>query len=220
MPDCDCAGPGNVFTERTARDELRRYRRDGPDRPTRILTDAIVAEGVEDATLLDIGAGVGVIQLELLGSGARSAESIDASPAFLAVARDEAERRGLGDRIAQREGDFVALAESVPAADIVTLIRVVCCYPAMAELVGTSADHARRVLGIVYPRDAWWTRTGTRLVNLGSRLFRNPFRFYIHPEPEMDRLIRAAGFERRVLDRGRIWQVAVYVRQGVATAGS
>ena len=218
MPDCDCAGPGNVFTERTARDELRRYRRDGPDRPTRILADAIVAEGIDGATLLDIGAGVGVIQLELLGSGARSAESVDASPAFLAVARDEAERRGLGDRIAQREGDFVALAETVPPADVVTLVRVVCCYPAMPELVGRSADHARRILGIVYPRDAWWTRVGARVGNLVSRLFRNTFRFYVHPEPEMDRLIRAAGFERRVIDRSRIWQVAVYVRQGSATA--
>jgi SAM-dependent methyltransferase len=218
MPDCDCAGPGNVFTERTAQDELRRYRRDGPDRPTRILLDAIVAEGVDGATLLDVGAGVGVIQLELLGSGVRSAESVDASPAFLAVARDEAGRRGLLDRIAQREGDFVALAETVPPADVVTLVRVVCCYPAMAELVGRSADHARRILGIVYPRDAWWTRAGARLGNLLSRLLRNAFRFYVHPEPEMDRLIRAAGFERRVIERGRIWQVAVYVRQGSATA--
>lgn len=212
MADCDCAGHGNVFSDRMAEADLRRYLRDGPDGPTRALTEAIRAEGVADATVLDIGGGVGAVQLELLAAGAAAAESVDASTAFVAVARREAERRGVADRIVHRQGDFVALAPTVPPADVVTLVRAVCCYGAMPALVGRSAEHARRMLGLVYPRDAWWTRVGARLINLGYHLFRDDFRIHVHSEREMDRLIRAAGFERRFLRRGPLWQVALYRR--------
>jgi magnesium-protoporphyrin O-methyltransferase len=218
MADCDCAGHGNVFSERMARHDLQRYLDRGLDRQTRVLTGAIRAEGVADATVLDIGGGVGAIQLELLTAGAASAESVDASAAFVAVARQEAERRGLADRIVHRQGDFVALAPEVPPADIVTLVRAVCCYGAMPALIGRSADHARRMLGLVYPRDTWWTRAGARLVNVGYHLFRDDFRIHVHPEREMDRLIRAAGFERRFLERGPLWQIALYVRIAEAVA--
>ena len=136
------------------------------------------------------------------------------------VARREAERRGLGDRIVHRQGDFVALADAIPTADIVTLVRVVCCYPAMRPLLGRSADHARRILGLVYPRDTWWTRWGAAAFNLTYRLRRDPLRIHIHAEGEMDRLIREAGFERPVLRRGTFWQVALYVRPGESSTGS
>jgi SAM-dependent methyltransferase len=212
MASCDCSGEGNVFNERTAEDDLRAYLRDGPDRATRDLIEAISAEGVSEATLLDIGGGVGAIQLELLAVGAASADSVEISPAYLAVARRVAERRGLADRIVQRQGDFVELASIVPPADVVTLARVVCCYPVMPVLLGRSAEHARRMLGLVYPRDAWWTRIGARLANVWFRLTRDALRIHVHSEREMDRLVRAAGFERRVLRRRAFWQVALYVR--------
>ena len=198
--------------------DLKRYLADGPDGPTRLLVEAIRAQDVEAATLLDIGGGVGAVQFELLTAGASSAVSIDASPAFIAIARREAERRGLADRIVQREGDFVALAPDVPSADVVTLVRVVCCYAVMPELVGRSATHARRMLGLVYPRDAWWSRAGAWVFNLGHRLTRDGFRIHVHREAEMDRLIRDAGFERQLLRRGPLWQVALYVRRREAPA--
>ena len=212
MAGCDCSGQGNVFDERTAEDDLRAYLRKGPDRATRDLIEAISAEGVAEATILDIGGGVGAIQLELLTAGAASADSVEVSPAYLSAARRAAEQRGLADRILQRQGDFVALAPTVPPADIVTLVRVVCCYSVMPALVGRSADHARRMVGLVYPRDSWWTRIGARLVNAWFRLTRDAIRIHVHSERELDRLVRAAGFERRLLRRRPFWQVALYVR--------
>jgi SAM-dependent methyltransferase len=218
MPGCDCPGHENVFSDRMADDDLQRYLRDGPDRPIRVLTEAIRAEGIEAATVLDIGGGVGAMQFELLAAGAASADSVDASPAFVAVARREAGRRGLADRIVHRQGDFVVLAPDVPAADIVTLVRSVCCYDAMPALVGRAAEHARRMVGIVYPRDAWWTRLGARVMNVVFHFARDGFRIHVQSEPAMDRIIRDAGFERRHLSRGLLWQVALYVRPGVAAA--
>jgi len=212
MADCECPGHSNVFSDRTAEADLRRYLREGPDRSTRILTDAIRAEGITNASVLDIGGGVGVIPLELLAAGAATARSVDASPAFVAVARRETERRGLADRIVHHEGDFVALSPSLPAADVVTLVRAVCCYGPMPALIGRSTEHARRMIGLVYPRDTWWSRWGAGSINLGYRLVRDRFRFYVHAEREMDALIRGAGFERRFLHQGLFWQIALYVR--------
>jgi SAM-dependent methyltransferase len=217
MPDrapCDCPGCPNVFSLKSAEEDLRRYVRNGPDPTTRSLIDAIAANGIEGESVLDIGGGIGAIQLGLLAAGAATAVSVDASPSYVAVARAEAERRGYADRTRHLEGDFVALADDVEAADIVTLDRMVCCYSDMPRLVGRSVDHARRMIGLVYPRDARWTRALASLMTAYHRLTRDPVRWYIHSESALDGLIRGAGFERRVLRRHVLWQVALYVRTG------
>src|SRR5512143_605941 len=140
---CTC-GCANTFSTKEADADLRSYRSSGPTSSTRALIEALVAEGVDGATLLDVGGGIGAIQLELLPAGAASAEIVDATEAYVAVARAEAERRGYGDRTRGRVGDFVSLAPEVDAADIVTLDKVVCCYSDMPALLGRAAAHARR----------------------------------------------------------------------------
>jgi SAM-dependent methyltransferase len=209
---CDCPACPNLFSAKAAEEGLRRYRRRGPDPSTRVLIDAILAEGIDAATLLDLGGGVGVIPLELLACGALSAESVDASPPYVAVARAEAERRGLADRSVYREGDFVALSAEVERADVVTLDRMICCYGDMPALVGRALEHATRLVGLVYPRDAWWIRSVARVMNLASALLQRQLRWYIHSEPALNRLVADAGFERRVLRRGILWQVALFER--------
>ena len=99
-----CCGHQEAFGEKTAARDLRRYRRRGPRKTTRQLLEALRSQGVEDATVLDIGGGVGVIEHELLESGAMRAEGVDASRAYLRAAREEAERRGHSDRLVQRPG--------------------------------------------------------------------------------------------------------------------
>jgi SAM-dependent methyltransferase len=212
-PSCCKPDYDAQFDAKNAREDLLTYRRDGPDGSTRRLIDALLREGVEGATLLDIGGGVGAIQLELLAAGAASTIDVDASAAFLAVAEEEADARGLGDRVAYRYGDFVELADSVEAADIVTLDRVICCYPDVRALVGRSAGHARRLYGLVYPLDRWWTRIIGRFGNLMFRIFRNEFRLHVHPEAVVEELVRDAGFERRYWHAGWIWQTVLYARR-------
>lgn len=213
MSCCQCQGIETLFGERTARRDLRRYRRKGPLRTTRILLDALIAEGVENATLLDIGGGVGAVSNTLLDAGAREATVVDASPAYLQAAEAEAGRQGHRDRITYRHGDFVEVAPEIPPADVVTLDRVICCYDEMEALVSTSAARARRLYGVVYPRDTWWDRLGVALVNLGCRVRRSPFRVFVHPPEEVERVIRREGLRRRFHRNTPIWQVVVYGRE-------
>jgi Methyltransferase domain len=213
MTGCCCSGIDRVFGERTAARDLKRYRRKGPTRPTRVLLEAIRAQMPERASVLDIGGGVGAIQHELLAAGAAHATSVDASAAFLDAARREAERRGWADRLTQRRGDFVALADEVDDADVVTLDRVICCYPDVRALVDRSAGRAGRLLGLVYPRERLLTRAGLALANLAMRVGRKDFRAYVHRSSDVDAAARGRGLDlqlRRPV--GLFWQVAVYTR--------
>jgi magnesium-protoporphyrin O-methyltransferase len=207
-----CRGVEKIFDQRTAERELKAYRAHGPGTTTRLLIAALKAAGVADRTLLDIGGGVGAIQHELLKDGARSAIAIDASSAYLHAARQEADRQGHTDRIAYHQGDFVALAPQLPQADIVTLEKVICCYPDMRALVGLSSARAGKLYGVVFPRDTWWMRLGGRFVNLFPRLQRNAFRFFVHPTEAIEAVVRANGLERRYYRKTLFWQVIVYAR--------
>jgi SAM-dependent methyltransferase len=217
MPDCCCRTDYDaLFDDGMARRNLESYLRDGPDKTTRQLLDAIRAEGVRDATLIDIGGGIGAIQLELLAAGASSAIDVDASHAYLVTAQSEAERQDLAARVAYRYGDFVELASEIPAADVVTLDRVICCYADMPRLVEASVSHARRLYGLVYPVDRWWIRAGARAGNVLLRLFRQSFRFHVHRTSAVDAIVRAHGLRPRAARRGLIWQMALYVRESTA----
>ena len=211
-PSCCKPDYDAQFDEKSAREHLLTYRRDGPDGSTKRLIDALRREGVEGATLLDIGGGVGAIQLELLAAGVASSVDVDASSAFLAAAEQEADARGFRDRVAYRYGDFVELADEVDTADIVTLDRVICCYPDAHALVGRSVARARRLYGLVYPVDRWWTRAIGLFGNATFRIFRSDFRLHVHADAVVEQLVRAAGFERRFRHAGWVWQTVVYAR--------
>jgi hypothetical protein len=207
-----CQDVETLFGKRMAERDLRRFRKSGPARTTRILLDALIAEGVEDATLLDIGGGVGAIPNTLLAAGARSAVAVEASTAYLRVARREAERRGHRERTTYHHGDFLELKPEISPADVVTLDRAICCYDDMKGLVGASAERAERLYGVVYPRDVWWNRLGVSLLNLVLRLWGSTFRVFVHPSEAAERVIVAKGFEKRFHRETPVWQIVIYAR--------
>lgn len=177
-----------------------------------MLVEAILAQCGADRSLLDIGGGVGVISHELIGAGFTEAVQVDASPAYLAAARAEAERRGHASRVTYHYGDFVDLSPTVEPADVVTLDRVVCCYPDMVALVTASATKARHLYGLVIPRRRAIVRFGNALYNLFSRLRGSAFRSYVHPPAEVDELVRRNGFARTYAAETPLWHVWTYAR--------
>ena len=213
MDACGCDEFATIFDRRTAEHDLERYRTKGPDRTTRMLLDMVRPVMTTGATVLDIGGGVGVLDHELLRAGAGHATLVDASAAYLTAARQEANRRNLLDRIEFVEGDFVRHAQGINPADMVTLDRVVCCYGDAAGLVGLSADRARRIYGLVLPRDGWLIRLSIRLVNVGFRIRRKAYRAYAHPNAVIDRLVAERGLQPRQERSTWFWRVVVYERR-------
>lgn len=212
MSQCQCQGIEATFDTSLADQQVRRFQRKGPPKTTRILLDALRAQGVSGTTLLDIGGGIGAIQHELLGDGVTEATSVDASSAYLGAARAEAEKRGYAARVRYFHGNFVELAQGIAPADIVTLDRVICCYDDMEALVRSSAARASRLYGVVFPRSAWWVRLGTAMANLTLWIRGSTFRIFTHPTAAVEGVVAAQGMKRVFRRTAGMWQVAVFAR--------
>ncbi|MBI5879328.1 MAG: class I SAM-dependent methyltransferase [Chloroflexi bacterium] len=205
-------GLNQVFTPGAARAEVERYRRRGLDRANRALADSVVRRGVQGATVLEVGGGIGGIQLELLKAGAAHTVDVDISRGYVQAARDLAASLGFAERAEHRALDFALESAQVDAADVVVMNRVVCCYPDMPALVVPAAQRARRVLALVFPRDAWWVRLGMRVLNAGLWLVRRDFRAFAHSNEQIIALACAGGL-RPVQDETRgIWRLIVFER--------
>lgn len=216
MDACGCPGFAAIFDRQTAEHDRERYRKGGPDPTTAMLLEMIRQRGVAGASVLDVGGGIGIVGRELLRSGAASVVLVDGSDAYLDVARAEAEADGLGAQVQIALGDFTRLAPELAPADVVTLDRVVCCYPDVDALVGLSATRARRLYGLVLPRDHWYGRLLARLENLWHAVRRSPFRGFVHPNALVDARVADAGL-RRVEERfTRVWRVVLYERAPAA----
>jgi magnesium-protoporphyrin O-methyltransferase len=207
-----CCDAEKLFNDRRAKRELRKYRRKGPDKSTRLLIEGLLGSQTAGSSLLDIGGGVGAIQHASAEAGAAAITAADASQAYVTVCRSEAERRGYVDRADYHVGDFIELAESLPDADVVTLDRVVCCYPDMPRLIGASAGKAGRFYGLVFPRRRWPVRAVIAVMNVLEILKRNAFRVFVHDPSEIEMAVRAAGFERTHEAKTFVWHVEVYSR--------
>jgi magnesium-protoporphyrin O-methyltransferase len=181
-----------------------------------LILQAIRSLDLRDAELLDIGGGIGAIHHELLEDVADQATHVDASSAYLKEAKAEAARRAHGDRVRFIHADFTDVAADLPKADIVTLDRVVCCYPDFRGLLKAASDHSRRALAMTYPRETWYMRIGLKIINFFQGLRKDPFRVFLHPIAEMDALLKREGFERVSLRRLFVWEMALYQKVGHA----
>ena len=99
MDACGCDDYASPIDASTAQADRASYHSAGPDRTTRMLLDMIAANTESGVSLLDVGGGIGVIAHELLKSRANRAVLVEASPAYLEAARDEATEAGLADRL-------------------------------------------------------------------------------------------------------------------------
>jgi magnesium-protoporphyrin O-methyltransferase len=215
MPGCcshfECSASQQFNLKKVER-EVKRYRAKGPGPTTRLLVDGISQSGVLAGTVLDVGSGFGGLTLTLLERGASSAVAVDASAAYVAAARDEAHRQGRSDAIRFVHADFVMAASDLPSASIVTLDRVVCCYPLYEPLLGQALQLATTGFAISYPRDRWFVRAGIWFENAMRRRRGKSFRTFVHPPSEITRIIEAAGFRLTSRRQTPAWSCDVFVK--------
>jgi hypothetical protein len=213
MPSCHCIATDRHFTPARARAELADYRRRGPRGTARLILESLDELGITPKSLLDVGAGIGVLHHELLTRGVECATHLEAAAAYVASAEEEAVRRGHMGRVRFRYGDFVSLAPDLETADLVTLDRVVCCYPELEPLVYLSAAKAERYYALSLPHDRWYVRAHTRWQNYRRKQAGNDFRTFVHPVGRIMALLRSAGFEIQRSRRTLVWAVLVCARE-------
>jgi magnesium-protoporphyrin O-methyltransferase len=202
----------NTFGEDEAKANLKDYRKRGPAKQTKLILEAVRSLGLKDAALLDIGGGIGTIHHELLKDVASQATHVDASSAYLKVATEEAKRMGHEARVNFIHADFTDVAEELPQVDVVTLDRVVCCYPNMRGLLTAAASKSRAAIALTYPREEWYIKAGMAVMNFVQKLRNDPFRVFVHSVSEMEALLKAEGLKRITTRRLFVWEMSLYQR--------
>lgn len=205
---CNPRGCDRFFGRRFARRTASRYRKRGLDGTAREIVGFVDKRGAEDATILEIGGGVGEIQLELLKRGAVTSTNLELSPAYDDEARMLLREAGLEGRSQRLIHDIAADCNGIEAADVVVLNRVVCCYPDYERLLGAAADHSRRLLVFSYPRRNAITRLVVSTQNLVFAALRREFRTFTHPPAAMLAVLEARGLHPTFAHEGMVWQVA------------
>jgi len=205
-----CESAEEIFGPVAAQRALKRYRKEGPSQTTKLILRGIRKTEISDAGLLDIGAGIGVLHHELLGKIVNRVTHVDASRAFIAIAQDVDEQRGQVESVKYLHGDAVDVAENLPNAEIVTLDKVICCYPDWENLVRASANKAEQLYAISIPRDRWIVKLVFWFDNLIRRIKGDAFRTFVHPRQQIDTVLKDMGFECSEESHTLSWQVAFY----------
>lgn len=215
----ECCAPGTPdgyeqeFDSRFARRLARQYRRGGLTPAARRIVDFAGSNGIDGATVLEIGGGIGDIQVELLLRGAARTTNLELSGAYEPEAVSLLDERGLRGRARRVLGvDLAVSPDAVEPADIVILHRVVCCYPDYDALLTAAARHARRAVVFSHPPRTWWTRASLRAANLYYRLTRNPYRGFAHSPEAMIAVLGRHGFAPRYRQREGPWSIVGAVR--------
>ena len=213
MPDCCDPTPYRRFFNRKEADRnVRSYRKRGLDPMAKGVIDFLVSSGVEGADVLEVGGGVGAVQIELLKAGAAKTVNAELSSGYEDSALKLAKAEGLEDRITRRLCDFVEDDDDFEPADIVVMNRVVCCYPWMEKLMGAAVAKTDRYLALVFPRQKWWVKWGIGSGNGFMALRGCDFRAFVHPVDRIEAVATDAGFVVRHTDNNFIWQALVLER--------
>jgi magnesium-protoporphyrin O-methyltransferase len=176
------------------------------------MLEAVSARDVKGASVLEVGGGIGALQIELLKRGVAHAANVEVSVACLTASQELAARLEFGDRLNCHRADFAGAADSVPAADLVILHRVVCCYPDMPRLVFAAASHARRTLALSFPRDEWYVRMYIEAQAWWMQMRGSNFRNYVHSPDAIRRVAAEGGLKPVRQSFSGAWQILIFER--------
>jgi hypothetical protein len=186
----------------------KRYRKKGLDATAQGMVEFLEGRGIEGATVLEIGGGVGEIQIELLKAGAAHAVNLELSPGYDEEAERLLHEASLEGRVDRRLHDIAVDPEGVEEADVVLLHRVVCCYPDYERLLGAAAQRARRFLVFSYPPRNALSRLIVTVENVVFRVLGKEYRSFTHPPAAMLGVLAERGLRRTFEHHTLVWQVA------------
>jgi magnesium-protoporphyrin O-methyltransferase len=202
----------SVFSGRFARRQSRRYRRHGLTPAAQGIVDFAASRTLANATVLEIGGGVGQLQVELLRRGVSHVTNLELSENYESEAARLLASAGMTERVTRRFVDIAQAPEQVAQADVVILHRVVCCYPDYAKLLKAAASHARSTLVYSHPAANIVNRAQFGAENAYRWITRNDFRAFIHAPEAMVRAAESDGMTVAYRRHSRDWDVVGLTR--------
>lgn len=208
-----CCGANKLFDEKTAKKDLKKYLKKGPQKSSKLLIEALKKKELSNLSLLDIGGGIGSIPLELIPTGITKVTDVDASEGYIKIAQQEAGKRGLLNLITYHQGDFVDVHSTINQHDIVTLDKVICCYPNVEELLKTSLSKSNKYFGLVYPQVSILSKLVIKIGNLYLKITGSCFRTYLHNSKYVNDLITSSKFKKVYSEKSFPWQIHLYQKE-------
>ncbi len=208
---CNPSGYRHFFNQREARRNLRSYERRGLDTMARRVVGYLTSRGLEGRSVLEVGGGIGALQIELLRAGAATTTNVEISGGYEKVAADLLKREGLEGRVERRLGDFTDVAGELEADDVV-MNRVICCYPDMEKLMGAALGASRRFVAATFPRDRLGAGLVVAMGNAYCRMRNVDFRAFVHPPDAIRETASRRGFAVAFEDKNFIWHGVVFER--------
>jgi hypothetical protein len=206
-------GYEKLFGERTARRDVKSYRRKGLDETARVMVDFLRERSLEGSTVLEIGGGVGAIVKEVLIAGAERAVNVELSPYYETTAHELWREAGVDERAEYLVADVATDGTGARPADAVIMHRVVCCYADYDALIGAAAERSRRYLVMSFPREWLLSRAVVAAINLVARLLRWEHRSFVHPVAELIAAAERRGLQGVFEHRALVWQMAAFERR-------
>lgn len=205
-----CCDSNMIFDTKSAKKEMKHYRKKGAIGATKKLINAMSGLPKENKTLLDIGGGIGAIQWEFLENGGSKTTDIDVSAGYLKVAEEFATEKGWQNKTTFSEGDINDVVNELDKHDFVTLDKVVCCYPDYELILNNTTANCSDYLALSFPMSGFISRAINKIGSIYFWIKKLEFKTYIHSNKLMEQLIESNGFTPIHKSIKFPWRVQVY----------
>ena len=205
-----CCSANIFFDEKMARKQYTTYLKKGAPKVTAKIIEQLSSLEIEGKTLIDVGGGIGALQWWFLESKGSETISIDASSGYLEQAESHAKMKGWANQTRFIFGDFVQAHEQVEPVDLITLDKMVCCYPNYKEIIEISCAKANGHIALSYPIDGPISKLFAWFDGLLNKFKGQNFRPFVHPVSEIRKTFEQAGFKRISYNLVFPWHVETY----------
>jgi len=157
--------------------------------------DAMVDNSV--SSVIDVGAGPGIILLEMIEKGVESGVAVDLSKEMCIEAERRVKSNQLEDRVEVIQGSFLEM--DTPKTEGVSLHMVLCCHPDLEAMLRRSMKNDPKIVAITVPRSFWILRHFVNLVMNIKDFFSKGFRFFVYKEADIISQMDQGGY--KLIDR-------------------
>lgn len=209
-----CCGADSMFDMKTANKQYKHFLKKGPSRVTSTMIGQLSnhVDFESSKTMIDVGGGVGALQWWFLKAGGAKTTSVDASSAYIRKAKEHAAGNNWADQVHFVMGDVADVKDQIEPADLITLDKVVCCYPDYKTIINVCCDKSKSLASLSYPMDGIISNLIANIGALFTRFKTKTFRPYVHPVRDIRKEFERLGFERVSHSLSFPWHIETYKR--------
>ena len=216
MSCCNRAEYNNTFDDQLAKQELGDYLKSGLKKSSLPFMKVLEALPLDNKSVLDIGGGIGALTFELFKKNILKVSHVDLSEPYVKTFRSEVDRRSLTEKVQSYHGDFLDFVNDIETADLVSLDKVICCYPDFDNLVRQSIKKSNVWYAYSIPRTNLTTRIYFFIDKIMNKLKGKNLSVFFHSKDAIERIVIESGFTKLTEKLDGYWRVVLFKKSSVS----